>query len=244
MNTKNYNEILLNYQHSGRYVENNIGHEFINFCRDDLGRIYIYITSYGRIAKKHNDKVDCILLAKYRKGVVEILAKVSGLEQVTKIKKNLNEDKDLIKKGQKQFIRNNEIEYGGEILNKVFEGNNNSGYIFITYKATEYLRPKKRLFVTLNGNEISKENLDENNTEIVYLNFKDCSLKSQSMKIYFSENNHYDMYKEIKEKIIDNDIWEDQSSLKTLDEEVEGLIENKEKNILNKTETLFQKYHL
>lgn len=40
------------------YFDNeNVGCEIINLFKDDKGRYYIYVLSYGSIAKKHNNRI-------------------------------------------------------------------------------------------------------------------------------------------------------------------------------------------
>ena len=93
----NNKEILINKMYVGRYLNDNIGHEVINLIKSDNGQNYIYVNPYGSMDKKHNNKIDTILLVRNSniKDTFEILAQAYDLEQIN-FSQRKNKDRDRI----------------------------------------------------------------------------------------------------------------------------------------------------
>lgn len=119
-------EILLNIMYTGTYLEGtNIGHEIINFFKDDNGNNYIYVLHDGSMSKIHNDKIDTILLVRRcTSNTMEILAKATGLTQIAKIKKSFrNKEKEEQHNLQIAYINEHNITYGGMKPYEIFKNN-------------------------------------------------------------------------------------------------------------------------
>lgn len=92
--------ILINTMYTGKYTNENIGHEIINLYKTDKGENYIYISPYGTLADERYETIDAVLLARPAgKGRLEIIAKATGLTPQNKSEneKELNfKDEDKI----------------------------------------------------------------------------------------------------------------------------------------------------
>jgi len=142
--------ILLNKMYSGEFTENNIGHEIINFFKtDDKNENYIYVLPYGGIAKKHNDKIEHILLTSpMHNGKFDILAKV---ENPTQINYGGNSKQNSeVGAEQRKFVNDNSIKYGGKFIYDIMEDNkHNDVAAYVTFKATNgVIRAKEVITIT------------------------------------------------------------------------------------------------
>ena len=92
--------ILINTMYTGKYTNENIGHEIINLYKTDKGENYIYISPYGTLADERYETIDAVLLARPAgKGRLEIIAKATGLtpQNMSENEKELNfKDEDKI----------------------------------------------------------------------------------------------------------------------------------------------------
>lgn len=214
------NEILINKMYTGRYLKDNVGHEVINFYKDDNGDCYVYVMPYGGISKKHVEKIKWIFLTGAKETIkigdnfypaLEILA----LREVESIalaeetgeklgdfrKKQKNEKKEHYKKFCKKWedehkaqIKKN-IKYDGVEVGKIFKDNQgDSTSIYVTYKVkNEIKRPKKKMyFVKTSDNKKIKE------TDTIYIPISK-ELPGSSCKGYITpkeEKANYDVVKE------------------------------------------------
>ena len=117
---------IINKMYAGSYLaENdfqNIGHEVVNLFSDDNGDNYIYINPYGTINRKSDDSVEAVLLVKYvEKGVLEVVAKAEGLQQVYYKKNNSKEEIN----DQNEYINKHQITYGNVLLSEIYENGDN-----------------------------------------------------------------------------------------------------------------------
>ncbi len=149
-------KILINKMYAGEYLSNNLGHEIINLLRSDNGCNYIYVNPLGTMGKEHNDKIDTILLVR-NTGIpdtLEVLAQASDLEQVARIDKSSHKKEIAqISNNQMQYIKDNNITYGGKLLNEIYYSNLSGAkklynQVYITFKANELRRPKKPIFIS------------------------------------------------------------------------------------------------
>jgi len=186
--------ILINNIFTGRYLAQNIGHEFINLYQCDNGNYYIYVNPYGNIDSKNDNNVKYVVLVRSLSGQkkLQVIGYCEVEEQILinakhpTIRATENTKNESIKLGkrQKDYIENNKIYYGGFSLYDIFKDNTsniNTAY-FITYKVHT---------ICLANNEI-----------ILPITTR----TSESMKIYIDKNNQE--YKYLIEKIKDKKLWD------------------------------------
>ena len=202
------NEIMLNKMYVGEYISNefdNIGHEFINLFQADNGKYYIYAMPYGNISNKHDNKIKTILLVRNcGKHTLEILAKAVGLTQLTKIKNSWKKERSSIHQEQTQYIKENNITYGGIELHKILKDNKNSeGAILYTFEAKKVIKPKNPIYIT------DSEKHFIYNDKIVYL--EDTNFAKQSPKMYINKDKNPKSYEKLEDCINDAKLWEMES---------------------------------
>ena len=118
-------EIVINRMFTGKYLQDNIGHEVINLFQSDNGKYYVYLNDVGIIGKEHFDSndnctIDKVLLAHTLEGTnaVEVLGIASGLKPIYNPKLEEKEQKSF----QKKFAEENAVEYGGVNINTIYAG--------------------------------------------------------------------------------------------------------------------------
>ena len=227
------NEILINKMYTGRYLKDNVGHEVINFYKNDNGDCYVYVMPYGGISKNHVSNVKWIFLTGAKETIkiknryysaLEILAlrEVESIALKNEIlgdfrKKQKNEKKEHYKKfcekwekEHKAQIKKN-IKYDGVEVGKIFKDNQgDSTSIYVTYKVkNEIRRPKKKMyFVKTSDNKKIKE------TDAIYIPIESKELPGSSCKSYIipekeeSKNNKNKIsdYEAVKD-YIDDKYW-------------------------------------
>ena len=185
--------IVLNRMYNGDYLSNNLGHEIINMYRSDNGMHYIYLQYDGRFGKQHVGKVKYVLLVRTLHGrkMLEVLGKAEMLTEVYRPGQTADE--------QAQYMVENDIRYGGVLLNHIFEGNIYQ-YVYITYKAERVVRPKRQLFISFSSDSIENGNtifLTENNQA------------RASLKQYIDDSTPID-YAILSEMINNASLWENE----------------------------------
>ncbi len=133
-------EIVISRMFTGKYLEENIGHEAINMFRPDSEKgHYIYLNDDGKFDKKHVDKnsnellIENVILTKpIGNNAVEVIGMASGLE----MKYNPTCDQDEIRKEQKKIGKR--LKYAGRTLEEIFSGEEQ---VLVTFKATKVLKP-------------------------------------------------------------------------------------------------------
>lgn len=135
--------IILNKMYAGNYIEDgNLGHEVINLFKCDNGNNYIYLLSDGIIKDVYAGRVSCLLLVRqYKNNLLEILGKATGLTEIYSESKERADDDYQIK-----YIAENNISYGGVLLNEIFQGDDYQK-ICITYKADKVIKPKEPIYI-------------------------------------------------------------------------------------------------
>lgn len=197
--------ILINKMCTGSYTVSNIGHEIINYFKDDNGDNYIYILPYGGMAKEKDDRIDTIILtSSLSNNRVEILA-VIEIDENGQIHKGGNRGTEEIHKEQLKKLKN--VTYGGATLEQIFKYNaRNDEAIYVTFKAQKILKPKDNVKIYISNNE-------KDNNEDKYIIKVEKSLPSSSLKGYFikdekrkkgSEYEIFHDYDKIKEFINNN----------------------------------------
>lgn len=149
--------ILIAKMYTGGYIENNIGHEIINFFKpDNIDSYYGYITYNGKVNPKKSDKIHKILFVSNIKGrKVKVLAKIENPEFI------INTDEGNTHKKQIKYIEKENIKYNNVLLSDIMQESGLDEYgIYITYKAEKIEEPNEDYYILLNDNkeEEKKEN--------------------------------------------------------------------------------------
>lgn len=184
-------EILFNKMYTGSYTSENIGQEIINNFKSDNGKQYLYVTPHGGVGIEHNDKIEYILFtSSVSSNQFEILAVAKGLKQI-----NCNGSNGDLQshKEQEEFIKNENITYGGKLLNQIFISNPEYETAnFITFEAETVVKPNKKVYVIQ-----SKENSVVEKEESIELKL---NITLGHMTAYIAEENgSYDIIKEVIE---------------------------------------------
>lgn len=144
--------IVLNRMYVGDYLTSNLGHEVINLYQADNGGYYLYLNATGDFVKAHQGKVGYMLFVKYfGVGEVEVIGYAEGLHDIYDADlKNGDkyQDNPKLRENQEDYIRKEDIRYGGVSLLDIFN-NEEQQNVIITYKADAVYLPQKgvRLFI-------------------------------------------------------------------------------------------------
>lgn len=250
--------IILNRMYVGDYLGENLGHEVINLIKSDNGNHYIYVNAHGTVNEefyRRDDEIvknDVILLTRLVNisginDTVEVLAKATGCELCAKKemqelfgnKEDYKKQDKLAKaearhKINKQYIKDNEIKYGGVLLNKIFANNNydgrtNDSAMFVTYKVDKIVKPKKRIYISTDElSDATKKFLkcDEKEVEVFWLNQnskeKRYKPKGTDLKTYFKKSEKQQAFENLKKIINTPENWEND----TIEEKTKDILEN------------------
>lgn len=190
--------ILINKMCTGSYTVSNVGHEIINYFKDDNGDNYIYILPYGGMAKEKDGRIDTIILtSSLSNNRVEILA-VIEIDENGQIHKGGDRGTEEIHREQLKELKN--VTYGGATLEQIFKYNiKNDEAIYVTFKAKNILKPKDNVKVYISNNK--NDNSDERIIKV------EKSLPSSSLKGYFIKD-------EKNKKSLTNEIFHDYDKIK------------------------------
>lgn len=190
--------------YAGSYLDENIGHEVINLFKDDNGSNYIYINPYGDINKKSNDSVEAVLLVKHvEKGVLEVVAKAENLQQVYYKKNNFEEEIN----DQNKYVKEHHVTYGNVLLSDIYKTDNDE--LLITFKTDKLRTVKKPVFLI---EDESKRYKYENHYFLPEKHFS-----TQSLKMYYFENEFPQDYKVFKKLLNDSEIWNEENTTTKID---------------------------
>lgn len=207
--TDNNRTIILNRMYAGSYLDENIGHEVINLFRDDNGDNYIYINQSGKIGRAYYDHVEAVLLVRYvEKGVMEVLAKAEGLEQVY-YQANNSESGWSQEDGKRQiaYIKDKDIRYGGAFLHDIY-GNIEEGEIAITFKANVLRKPKRKMYLIEDGKKTGSYGN--------YVLLPEKHFSNQSLKMYYTEGKLPKDYRVLEGLISNKELWEKKNTTEKL----------------------------
>lgn len=230
------NEILLNIMYNGDYLmsdNKNIGHEVINLFQSDNGNNYIYVLPYGCMAKEHNDKIETIVLVKrHNASLLEILAKAEELEQIIHLDDTRPNCQERIHKEQIKHIKNNDIKYGGIYLHEIMNDNDGSDIAFyVTFKAKRIVKPKKRIFLTVDNKEDTKHSKNCKNIHIL----KDVeNFAKQSPKMYINSVSDKKAYNTLNKIINNADFWKRKKDSRKVNMDIKTSKENAFIDIIKK----------
>jgi len=193
--------ILLNAMYSGRYIQDNLGHEAINLFASDNGKHYVYINPLGKISQEAIDKYDieCILLGELVKdGVFKVYAKATGLKMLDSTKKNIKET-GATNGGplspQLEMLHLKELQgvtYNGVSIEKLFD---EPTQVLATFEAEEVVRVAEATYIyAYNYEEKEKNRLSASEHDArnpykfaktnPYMFFPQKNRKGESMKDY------------------------------------------------------------
>lgn len=220
------NVILINVMYSGSYIKNKLGHECINLFATDNGQHFIYINSFGKIAKDKLSKynIECVLLGqRVRDGVIKVLAKATGLTILDSTEKIINntsatDQKPLKTNLAKEHItelKRENVFYGGVFIKDLFD---KSEQVLATFKADKVVEINGNVYIYESGKKT------ETFSDIVLPSAKhdgkkDFLLANTSPYMYFPETNNkgvlMDDYLKLKGIINSQTIW-DQNNVKKI----------------------------
>lgn len=191
--------IVINRMYNGEYlVQDNLGHEIINLYCSDNGNNYIYLQPLGTYAPKWLGRVELILMVRSieKRGVFEILGIAEGLEEVYNPTQKSQQDKI-----QLDYIKSNNVTYGGTLLSEMFMENSFQQSICISYKAKKVKFPSKHLYLCYNENDI-----DTNSDN--YFIFREHNQPRQSLKQYIEpSNSNNDDNTRLRSWLDNKDFW-------------------------------------
>ena len=209
--------IVITRMYAGSYLNDNLGGEAINLLHDDHNNNYVFVGKLGFIDPKYNDTVQDVILTRLTKaGVFEVLgaAKIGKNGQIA-YKQDLNAAKIKLN----EYIKNNDVRYGGVLLNDIFKDLYGAD---ISFKSEELLLPKEPLFIT-----------DSHNKDFVIEDAKTSNLvdkrfSTTSLHLYITDKDNPDSYKELSRLIEDESLWE-----RRINKVVEDRIVDKHFNFLD-----------
>ena len=194
--------ILVSKMYTGGYIEENIGHEIINFFKpDNKKESYIYILHSGMIDEDKVNKISHILFTSNKKdGRVKVLGKAEGFNQVFV---------DYPKEKQIDYINNNNIRYGGVLLNNIMLEKEDNYGMFISFKADKVMKAKKDIYIVM-GKKNTPLKYHQKNEEYQLestwnIGHQTGYISSKNKKEYNNfvksllENNNDDLWEEVKD---------------------------------------------
>lgn len=201
---ENY-EIVLNKVFTGSHLEFNLGHEIINFIKDDDGQRYVYLNPYGARgdrAAKQTKYVFHIIESSINdeNGIYELVA-VSVIDKEAQVNYQTGSSSDLnvcpIFKGHNFY----DIFYCGSESGKAY---------YYTYKASKLLRPEGnlRIILKIDRNKATIMHDKDNNKIVIELMCNpqhSICYADASGKATFSSTPNETTDKSILESLIKND---------------------------------------
>ena len=182
-------EILVNQLFAGKYLDEgeNIGHEVINLFRDDDGNHNLFITPSGRVNGHDLEYILFVRNVSARK-TVEVVGLAKGISCITE-----EEMKS--------------VRYAGVSLDQIFHNNtyhgiNDTFSSHITFRAESFFLPSRRIFITI-------DNLSNLGEYTVNLSSERQVITPQGMREYYSDKLDMVAYSELKDLILNNELWAD-----------------------------------
>lgn len=185
---ENY-EIVLNKIFTGSFLSHNLGHELINFLKDDNNQRYVYLNPWGdrgEKASKSTKYVFHIIQSSLRdeKGIYELVA-VSEIDHTSE--SCYNNDRKIEK-------QNSPIYAGHSFVDIFYCGENSDKAHVYTYKASRFFKPKDgiRIFIKVNRDRASIEDESANKCTITLMcnpQHSICYADSTGKKTFTSPKN-------------------------------------------------------
>ena len=222
--------IVLNAMYSGKYLNDNMGHEIINLFKADKAIMvnvngtnvpyqnFIYLNPYGNFNSAYKGRIKDMLMviSVPKKNMFEVVGKATDLvdifEPVTGFNPKLeNKGKNIkTESPEDQVIKSQEekigmLEYGGRKLSELFNKDQQQA-IFVTFAAKSVCRPNKRWFIKLKDEDGSTSDDIKDSYTIL---LKSKSKAKQSQKQYFDpqKKEELDDVEILKKLLNDPDNW-------------------------------------
>ena len=203
-------ELLINQLFAGGYLDEgeNIGHEVINFFKDDNGNHNLFITKSGKVS---GHKIENILFVRHidAKITFEVIGMAKGISTI-----------------KSEEIKN--ITYSGFKLEQIFRSNTYHGEkdtvtTPVTFRTRNFFVPLNRIFITLD------DNFRFDGSTIIHLESDEKVLVPQSMRRYFSDNTKE--YQQLLNKLInDTSLWNENNVIDALI--LDGMVHNQPPSFL------------
>lgn len=231
------NVIVLNAMYSGKYLNDNLGHEIINLFKSDNqididGQKYqnfIYLNPYGNFNSSYKGRIKDMLMviSVPKKNMFEVVGKATDLVDiftpVTGFNPKLDDEKTPQQQNAEEIVRSSQedkikgLTYGGKSLLELFDKDKQQA-IFVTFAAKSVCRPKKRLFIKFlppvkDGVEINPpeyENRKSDSKDRFEVLLVSSRKANQSQKQYFdAESDDSEERKDVNllEELMDDKFW-------------------------------------
>ena len=231
------NVIVLNAMYSGKYLNDNLGHEIINLFKSDNqididGQKYqnfIYLNPYGNFNSSYKGRIKDMLMviSVPKKNMFEVVGKATDLVDiftpVTGFNPKLDDEKTPQQQNAEEIVRSSQedkikgLKYGGKSLFELFDKDKQQA-IFVTFAAKSVCRPKKRLFIKFlppvkDGVEINPpeyENRKSDSKDRFEVLLVSSRKANQSQKQYFdAESDDSEERKDVNllEELMDDKFW-------------------------------------
>ena len=192
--------IIINRMYAGKYITvgENIGHEIINLIRSDNGNNYLWLNADGNCdlskfvdkkGKTYFDEIVMLMVRMYGPRQWKVLAKAE-IDPATLADYMVPKFDKECHKIQLEKVQEENICYGGQPVNKIFENNFYAGSfqtdidIYFTFKAKDVYLPV-----------CTPENMAKTVVNIKGLD----GLANQSLRMYLTEDKNADTYNRIVE---------------------------------------------
>lgn len=158
---ENY-QIVLNKIFAGSFLDYNLGHELINFIKDDKGQRYVYLNPWGERSEKAAEETEYAFhiiesSSNKKEGDYELVA-------ISKIDKNV----DTIYNKNKYLEKTKSPIYNGHTFYEIFHCGSDSDKAHVySYKASKFWLPKdnKKILIKISCEEAKFE--EKNEDEVV-----------------------------------------------------------------------------
>ena len=165
--------IVFNHMFTGDYLNDNLGHEVINFFKADDGANYIYLCKDGKYSRNEIPKY--IIQVRRPHNTVRTL-------EIVNIAMNL----ELFKSQQ------GSITYGGIPVTEIFENNKEQQEVCITFKAGLVIKPKTHQYICYHDKNdipgamvLDETIINEKGEEVYRFNI------SQQLREYFTDGDDF-----------------------------------------------------
>jgi hypothetical protein len=161
--------------YSGKYLDDNIGHEIINLFKADDGNNYIYLCQDGKYPNE--------------KGIPKYVVQVRRPHKTTHTLEIIS-----IAKGISMFDNDNNIRYGGDNskngvkISDIFQNNKKNQDVCITFKADCVVKPTKPVYIYYSTKSEGESQSADNNHNNVY--FPQTFNTSRIMREYLDDKNY------------------------------------------------------
>ena len=168
--------ILLNAMFAGTYGEKNIDGEIINFYLDDNGIQNYFIPQYGYLpnAVISDDMVAVLMISKIDGNTFEVVGKYVPQGNDSYVAQGIKNDIQV----SNNFISQNNIKYGGVLLNDIYSTNVSvaKNFSLISYRGgTVYFLPPHKRIILAGSRESAVRDFSNENTELYVYELKEYS---------------------------------------------------------------------